>query len=229
MSSGFVTSSELDEERKKRQDEWEKARKPDDPITAPEPEVCNKTLFEQLRDNKLAKEEEIAQQKKLRDSIRGVDEDECDFLEQVDNAKLEVERQKKKEEEELLRQMAERTVTRIDPQPGVSQAITKPAPTGPPPKSKQAALLSVAIKRKSDATEGPSEKKAKESEQDEKDKSEKSQESKPTIQQIGVIPSAIPGLGNYETSSDSDSSETDTEDMTIPTLVTSQPVARKQQ
>ncbi|PAV59479.1 hypothetical protein WR25_19072 [Diploscapter pachys] len=226
MSSGFVTSSELDEERKKRQDEWEKARKPDDPITAPEPEVCNKTLFEQLRDNKLAKEEEIAQQKKLRDSIRGVDEDECDFLEQVDNAKLEVERQKKKEEEELLRQMAERTVTRIDSQPSVSQVITKPVPTGPPPKSKQAALLSVAIKRKSDATEGPSEKKTKESEQNEK---EKSREPKPTIQQIGVIPSAIPGLGNYETSSDSDSSETDTEDMTIPTLVTSQPVARKQQ
>lgn len=33
MSSGFVTSSELDEERKRRQDEWEKARKPEDPIS----------------------------------------------------------------------------------------------------------------------------------------------------------------------------------------------------
>lgn len=32
MSSGFVTESELEEARKKRQEEWEKVRKPSDPI-----------------------------------------------------------------------------------------------------------------------------------------------------------------------------------------------------
>lgn len=32
MSSGFVTETELAEARKKRQEEWEKVRQPDDPI-----------------------------------------------------------------------------------------------------------------------------------------------------------------------------------------------------
>jgi len=31
MSSGFVTESEIEEQRKKRQEEWEKVRKADDP------------------------------------------------------------------------------------------------------------------------------------------------------------------------------------------------------
>lgn len=31
MSSGFVSSNDLEEERQKRQDEWEKVRKPEDP------------------------------------------------------------------------------------------------------------------------------------------------------------------------------------------------------
>lgn len=32
MSSGFVTETELAEARKKRQEEWEKVRQPEDPI-----------------------------------------------------------------------------------------------------------------------------------------------------------------------------------------------------
>lgn len=31
LSQKFVSESELDERRKKRQEEWEKVRKPDDP------------------------------------------------------------------------------------------------------------------------------------------------------------------------------------------------------
>lgn len=31
LSRKFVTEAELDEQRKKRQEEWEKVRKPDDP------------------------------------------------------------------------------------------------------------------------------------------------------------------------------------------------------
>ncbi|RCN50560.1 hypothetical protein ANCCAN_03414 [Ancylostoma caninum] len=65
MSSGFVSSSELEEEKKKRQEEWERVRKPDDPAVAPEPEVCHKSLFEQLRDNKEAKQAEIDEAKKF--------------------------------------------------------------------------------------------------------------------------------------------------------------------
>lgn len=32
MSSGFITESELAEAKKKRQEEWEKVRKADDPL-----------------------------------------------------------------------------------------------------------------------------------------------------------------------------------------------------
>lgn len=32
MSSGFVTETELAESRKKRQEEWEKVRQPDQPL-----------------------------------------------------------------------------------------------------------------------------------------------------------------------------------------------------
>lgn len=32
MSSGFVTETEIAEAKKKRQEEWDKVRKPDDPL-----------------------------------------------------------------------------------------------------------------------------------------------------------------------------------------------------
>lgn len=32
MSSGFVTESEITEARQKRQEEWERVRKPEDPL-----------------------------------------------------------------------------------------------------------------------------------------------------------------------------------------------------
>jgi len=32
MSSGFITEAEIEERRRVRQEEWEKVRKPDEPI-----------------------------------------------------------------------------------------------------------------------------------------------------------------------------------------------------
>lgn len=32
MSSGFITEAEINEARQRRQEEWEKVRKPDDPL-----------------------------------------------------------------------------------------------------------------------------------------------------------------------------------------------------
>ncbi|PIO76935.1 hypothetical protein TELCIR_00985 [Teladorsagia circumcincta] len=70
MSSGFVSSEELEEQRRRRQEEWERVRKPEDPKEAPEPEVCNKSLYEQLRDNKEAKQAEIDEAKKFSRSAK---------------------------------------------------------------------------------------------------------------------------------------------------------------
>ena len=46
MSSGFVKEADLEEARKKRQEEWDKVRKPDEPEVAPEEPYDHRSLFE---------------------------------------------------------------------------------------------------------------------------------------------------------------------------------------
>ncbi|RXN18273.1 protein FAM192A isoform X1 [Labeo rohita] len=66
LSRKFVSESELDEKRKKRQEEWEKVRKPDDPEEAPEEEYDPRSLFERLQEQKDKKQEEYEEQFKFR-------------------------------------------------------------------------------------------------------------------------------------------------------------------
>uniref|UniRef100_A0A0N4YJK2 Protein FAM192A (inferred by orthology to a human protein) n=1 Tax=Nippostrongylus brasiliensis TaxID=27835 RepID=A0A0N4YJK2_NIPBR len=116
---------------------------------APEPEVCNKSLYEQLRDNREAKQAEIDEAKKFKNMIRGIDEDESDFLARVSEMKSESLRKAKKEEEEALREAALlRSKQNLVEPPTVSQLKVVPIDDRPQ-KSKQAAILSSAIKRKS--------------------------------------------------------------------------------
>uniref|UniRef100_A0A673JEB3 Proteasome activator subunit 3 interacting protein 1 n=1 Tax=Sinocyclocheilus rhinocerous TaxID=307959 RepID=A0A673JEB3_9TELE len=61
----FVSESELDEIRKKRQEEWEKVRKPDDPEEAPEEEYDPRSLYERLQEQKDKKQEEYEEQFKF--------------------------------------------------------------------------------------------------------------------------------------------------------------------
>ncbi|KJH43918.1 methyltransferase domain protein [Dictyocaulus viviparus] len=198
MSSGFVTSSELEELRKKRQEEWEKVRKPNDPIAAPEPETCTKSLYEQLRDNKEAKQAEIDEARRFKNLIRGIDEDESDFLARVSELKAAEIRKAKKEEEEALREaaIARNQQSLIDP-PTVSQLKVLPKEDRPPI-SKQAAILSSAIKRKStsnnddNATE-------KLSRLDENRRACQTNCQQPTMTAMRIIGS-IPGIGTYEAS-----------------------------
>ena len=42
MSSGFVTETELEERKKVRQEEWERVRKPSDPVAVPEEQIDNR-------------------------------------------------------------------------------------------------------------------------------------------------------------------------------------------
>ena len=52
MASGairFENESSIEERKRARQEEWERVRTESDPIQAPEQEICNKTLFEQLQ------------------------------------------------------------------------------------------------------------------------------------------------------------------------------------
>lgn len=220
MSSGFVTTEELEELRKRRQEQWEKVRRPDDPVEAPEPEVCNKSLYEQLRDNKEAKQAEIDEAKKFKNMIRGIDEDESDFLARVSELKSEQLRKAKKEEEDALKEAAiARSKQNLIEPPTISQLKVVPKDDRPQ-QSKQAAILSSAIKRKSTTSNG-------EGSADKVPRTEEipnaTRTPQPAVSAMKVIGS-IPGVGNYDASSDSASSDSeDEEDPFIPVLQTSRP------
>uniref|UniRef100_A0A023FBK1 Putative nefa-interacting nuclear protein nip30 n=1 Tax=Triatoma infestans TaxID=30076 RepID=A0A023FBK1_TRIIF len=99
MSSGFISESELAERRKVRQEEWEKVRQPNQPLEAPEEEYDHRSLFERLEEQKKKKEFEYEEAHRLKNMIKGLDDDEIDFLELVDRSKMEEERKKCAEEE----------------------------------------------------------------------------------------------------------------------------------
>lgn len=85
MSSGFVSEQQLSEERERRQEEWRKVRKADDPLgivldyvpisnlfkirsyylEVPDEQVCNKSLYEQLKEQKDKKQLELDEAKKF--------------------------------------------------------------------------------------------------------------------------------------------------------------------
>uniref|UniRef100_A0A0K0DAJ1 Nefa_Nip30_N domain-containing protein n=1 Tax=Angiostrongylus cantonensis TaxID=6313 RepID=A0A0K0DAJ1_ANGCA len=221
MSSGFITSSELEEMRKKRQEEWERVRKPEDPLTAPEPEICNKSLYEQLRDNKEAKQAELDEARRFKNMIRGIDEDESDFLARVDELKAAEIRRAKKEEEEALREaaLARNQQNLVEP-PTVSQLKVVPKEDRPQI-SKQAAILSSAIKRKSTGSNG--ENSSHKVPHMEENSSVAPITYQPTVSAMRII-GTIPGIGTYGASSDSASSNSDDEeDPYIPVLQTNVP------
>ncbi|CAJ1057493.1 PSME3-interacting protein [Xyrichtys novacula] len=102
LSRKFVTEAELDEKRKKRQEEWEKVRKPDDPEEAPEEEYDPRSLFERLQEQKDKKQEEFEEQFKFRNMVRGLDEDETSFLDEVSRQQCLLEKQRREEEKQEL-------------------------------------------------------------------------------------------------------------------------------
>lgn len=126
----------------------------------------------------------------------------------------------KREEQEVIKEM---TVTQhlAANQSSAPRFILKPSTSAAgvaPPKSKQAAFLSTAIKRKSTST-GPEERKQEEAVPAKQSKPE------PVIKQIGALQS----LCDYDPSSDSDSdASSDNEPDTVPILVTSQPQKKQQ-
>ncbi|KAK9711090.1 FAM192A/Fyv6, N-terminal domain [Popillia japonica] len=99
MSSGFITESEALEVRRKRQEEWEKVRKADDPLERPEETFDHRSLFERLQEQKQKRDLEYEEAHKLKNMIKGLDDDEIEFLDLVDRTKLAADRKKTIEEE----------------------------------------------------------------------------------------------------------------------------------
>ncbi|XP_055855119.1 PSME3-interacting protein [Episyrphus balteatus] len=111
MSSGFVTETEAVEARKRRQEEWEKVRTPDQPLERPEEPYDGRTLYDKLKDQKLQKDMEYEEAHKLKNLIRGLDDDEVEFLDLVDRTKMNAEKLQMQEEAKELREFRERVAT----------------------------------------------------------------------------------------------------------------------
>lgn len=75
---------------------------------APEEEYDSRTLFERLKEQRDRKQEDFEESRKLKHLIRGLDNEEVSFLEQVDANKLKEEEQKHKEEEDAIREYQSR-------------------------------------------------------------------------------------------------------------------------
>ncbi|CAB3361116.1 Hypothetical predicted protein [Cloeon dipterum] len=210
MSSGFVTESEVEEQKKKRQEEWERVRKPDDPQEAPEEAYDPRCLYERLQEQKMKKEMEFEEAHKLKNMIKGLDDDEINFLDQVDKHKIEAEKRKNAEEEEAIAEYRnavnslqdDNLQTRIN-----LEVIKKPVGGGGSGSTvrSQQKLLVGAVKRKCSEPSTP------EAQIDVKRKPEGEQQSGPVMTCIGILP----GIGNYPDSSDSEQSSNTDDEMNL--------------
>ncbi|EEC00605.1 hypothetical protein IscW_ISCW024069, partial [Ixodes scapularis] len=61
----FVSEAELEEKRKKRQEEWDRVRTAEDPVEAPEEEYDPRSLFERLEEQRLKKQADYEEAHKL--------------------------------------------------------------------------------------------------------------------------------------------------------------------
>ncbi|XP_026829521.1 PSME3-interacting protein isoform X2 [Ooceraea biroi] len=103
MSSGFISEAEITEQRRMRQEEWERVRTADQPLEAPEETYDPRSLYERLQEQKNKRDIEYEEAHKLKNMIKGLDDDEVEFLDLVDRTKMEEERKKNLEEEKEMR------------------------------------------------------------------------------------------------------------------------------
>ncbi|XP_073328410.1 PSME3-interacting protein [Pagrus major] len=165
LSRKFVSESELDEKRKKRQEEWEKVRKPEDPEEAPEEEYDPRSLFERLQEQKDKKQDEYEEQFKFRNMVRGLDEDESSFLDEVSRQQCLVEKQRRDEEKQELLEYRSALVKKASTE-SRKEPEKKAGPKNPGTEQRtshlsQAHLLAGAVKRRSSSQSSDSSKKQK--------------------------------------------------------------------
>ncbi|KAJ8003170.1 hypothetical protein DPEC_G00166610 [Dallia pectoralis] len=216
LSRKFVSETEIEEKRKLRQEEWEKVRKPEDPEEVPEEEYDGRTLFDRLQEQKDKKQEEYEEQFKFKNMVKGLDEDESHFLDEVSRQQSLVEKQPLTRSHSALKKLAS-SESRKEPE---RRTVPKPAEVKTSHLS-QAHLLAGAVKRRSSSQSSDTSKKQKVEEsvagngsQTEQEAGRGAGEQGSTVKTTGILhlPSAavcvgiLPGLGAYSGSSDSESS-----------------------
>lgn len=151
LNRKFVTEAEIEEKKKKRQEEWEKVRKPEDPEEAPEEEIDPRSLFERLQEQKDKKQEDYEEQFKFKNMVKGLDEDESHFLDEVSRQQSLVEKQRRDEEQQELREYRS-ALKKLASSESRKEAERKAGPKAAEPQRSshlsQAHLLAGAVKRR---------------------------------------------------------------------------------
>lgn len=234
MSSGFISETEIASQKLKRQEEWEKVRTAEQPIEAPEEEYDPRSLFDRLKEQKDKKEFEYEEAHKLKNMIKGLDDDEVEFLDLVDKSKFEEEKRKYLEESKALNEfrMKRACLEEENLEQRIRNEIksSKPAVNNSSSNkiSSQSKLLAGALVKKSSPPLAQNDKGTKRKLEDQDDKkascdskklanesssaasvsdSTSSSQSAEMLQCVGVLP----GIGDYDHSSDSNGSSSDFE------------------
>ncbi|XP_052889532.1 PSME3-interacting protein [Anopheles moucheti] len=225
MASGFVSETEIAEARRKRQEEWEKVRTADQPIEAPEDEYDPRSLYDRLQEQKQKKDSEFEEAHKLKNMIKGLDDDEVEFLDLVDKNRMQAERQAHLEEQKELNEFRAKVATlhekRLDEQ--IQHQVSKPKPTKTPITStrlSQKQILAGVVRKRKLEPEGETNDSNKTPEKvaptatnpaNETDsKANATAKSSAAMRVIGILP----GMGSYnynDDDSDSDNSSEDSE------------------
>lgn len=244
MSSGFISETEAADLRKKRQEEWERVRKPSDPVVRPEEPYDNRSLYEKLQEQKQKKDLEYEEAHKLKNLIKGLDDDEIEFLDLVDRTKLAADRKKEIEEEQELKDYRNRVAIlqeksakeRLQAEKIVN---SKPKHSGSKNLNQQKLLTGVVVKKTSvkrkmepssnETSEEDKKKETSNSKQQKMEKPEQGDSNSVNCDNSGsnqctkvINPPAfkcvaiLPGLGSYEDSS-SDENSSDSESSEIDT------------
>uniref|UniRef100_A0A7G3AKU0 Putative nefa-interacting nuclear protein nip30 n=1 Tax=Lutzomyia longipalpis TaxID=7200 RepID=A0A7G3AKU0_LUTLO len=215
MSSGFVSETELAEARKQRQEEWEKVRRPEDPEERPDEPYDGRSLYERLKEQKDKKDMEFEESRKLKNLIRGLDDDEIDFLDMVDQSKMNAEKQKHLQDMKEIQEFRERQTTidesQIDKKRQMEMEKPKITRNSSSSHTSQKSILKGVIVQKRKTTEPTGdEPQAKKVDCPKKGTQEddKSEKTNGNLVCLGVLP----GIGRYDSSDESDSSYTDVEE-----------------
>ncbi|KAH0619470.1 hypothetical protein JD844_000125 [Phrynosoma platyrhinos] len=222
INKRFVSEAELEERRKRRQEEWEKVRKPEDPEECPEEVYDPRSLYERLQEQKDKKQQEFEEQFKFKNMVRGLDEDETKFLDEVSRQQALIEKQRRDED---LKELSEYRISFTLAKVGVSADLKKETEKKLSVKSaeskskfSQAKLLAGAVKHRS-SDGANSVKRLKLDPDPDHDKAPEASSCIPLGSSSSSVsvsalhcPSAavcigiLPGLGAYSGSSDSESS-----------------------
>jgi hypothetical protein len=99
----FVTEKEVEEIKERKQKEWEKVRRPDQPLERPEEEYDSRTLYEKLKSQRDQKQEAFEEQLKFKNMIyKGLDDDEAVFLQLVADKRAKLDAETRDEENQEL-------------------------------------------------------------------------------------------------------------------------------